>query len=179
MRKFGAIGLLGASAGWEWIVIEDFIKGLPWWAQQGVPLTMLLIIAWMYRPEISEWWSRRELPSINLGGIPRYPAWMGWTGIVLLLGVALPLTYPGPREAVFSLPGHVMGAIFTDEPELVWTHPRLPTEEQIRVVAECKMHMHEAIPHSNIGAAIEKAQYFDACLQSRGFVQQSVDIDPE
>ena len=110
---------------------------------------------------------------------PRYPAWMGWTAIVLLLGVALPLTYPGPREAVFSLPGHVMRAVFTEEPDIVWTHPHLSGEEQRKTAAECTMLAHEAIPHSNIAAAMEKGQYLEACLLSRGFVQSGVDTDPE
>ena len=97
---------------------------------------------------------------------PKYPAWMGWTGIVVLLGVALPLTYPGPREAVFSLPSRVIDSVTTANPELVWTHPTLSAEEQRKAIAECKMETLENSPDR-----VFTRTYMDACLTAEGLVQ--------
>ena len=54
MRIPVAIGTISIIIGWEYIVMIDWIQGLPFWLQQGIPAVALLGVALMWLPEMKQ-----------------------------------------------------------------------------------------------------------------------------
>jgi len=158
MRRFyfySLVGLAGFGFGQGAIVMWPEWSAWTWWGLAtatlviGLPLPTILdnrqrIFAWMFadRPSPKSSLTRSVETSNNDGAAG---------GIVLILILS----------AVVG--GYVWG-VFSRDP-IVWTHPAMPQQEQVRVASECEM---EALKVRRG----DRYMYERACLISRGFVQE-------